>query len=74
MNTAKPVSLNVTNAELNDALEICFKNQPLNFKIEDKVVVIQAKTPSFPPSSRTIGEIFLLTFVVGYWMRQVIHL
>ncbi len=46
MNTAKPVSLNVTNAELNDALEICFKDQPLSFKIEDKMVIIQPKAPS----------------------------
>jgi TonB-linked SusC/RagA family outer membrane protein len=46
MNTAKPVSLNVTNAELNDALEICFKDQPLSFKVEDKMVIIQPKGPS----------------------------
>ncbi|HMI02380.1 MAG TPA: SusC/RagA family TonB-linked outer membrane protein [Pedobacter sp.] len=47
MNTAKPVSLNVTNADLNDALEICFKDQPMSFKVEDKMVIIQPKEPSF---------------------------
>lgn len=47
MNAAKRVSLNVTNAELSDALEICFKDQPLSFKVEDKMVVIQPKEPTF---------------------------
>ena len=47
MNAAKRVSLNLKNAELNDALEICFKDQPLSFKVEDKMVVIKPKEASF---------------------------
>lgn len=48
MNTAKRVSLNLKNTELQEALEICFKDQPLSFKVEDKMVIIKPKEePSF---------------------------
>jgi TonB-dependent starch-binding outer membrane protein SusC len=43
MNTAKRVSLNLKNTELQEALEICFKDQPLSFKVEDKMVIIKPK-------------------------------
>ena len=40
---AKPVNLNVNNVELNEVLSQIFKDQPLDFNIEDKSVVIFKK-------------------------------
>ncbi|WP_316794093.1 SusC/RagA family TonB-linked outer membrane protein [Pedobacter frigoris] len=47
MESAKPVSLNLNNVPFEQALEICFKNQPLTFSIADKIVTVKEKTPSF---------------------------
>jgi TonB-linked SusC/RagA family outer membrane protein len=47
MEQAKPVSLDVKNAGLEEVLERCFENQPLSYNIENKIVTIKAKTPSF---------------------------
>ena len=44
---AKPVNINVNNADLKDVLEMCFKNQPLNFSIEQKTIVIKEKEKGF---------------------------
>ncbi|MCC8426877.1 SusC/RagA family TonB-linked outer membrane protein [Mucilaginibacter sp. UR6-11] len=43
----KPVSVNVTNANLNDVLKQIFDGQPLEFSIEDKAVVVSPKQKSF---------------------------
>jgi TonB-linked SusC/RagA family outer membrane protein len=40
---AKPVSIQVQNAELKDVLEQIFKDQPLEYKITDKLVLIKPK-------------------------------
>jgi TonB-linked SusC/RagA family outer membrane protein len=47
MERAKPVSLDLKNAELEDALKACFKDQPLSFTIENKMVTISKKEPTF---------------------------
>lgn len=44
---AKPVSINVTGMELKEVLERIFKDQPLEFEIQDKMVVVRRKEPSF---------------------------
>lgn len=43
MAKAKPVNINVKNMELKEVLELCFKNQPLKYNIEQKTIVIQEK-------------------------------
>jgi len=40
---AKPVNINVKNADLNDVLKQVFAGQPLEFSIEDKSVVVSSK-------------------------------
>jgi TonB-linked SusC/RagA family outer membrane protein len=40
---SKPVTINLKNVSLEDALKICFKDQPLEYTIEDKSVVIKEK-------------------------------
>ena len=44
LKNSAPVSINVTNYGLQDVLELCFKNQPLSFVIEDRYVVIQTSS------------------------------
>ncbi|WP_276089702.1 SusC/RagA family TonB-linked outer membrane protein [Pedobacter sp. JY14-1] len=45
---AKPVNINVSNAPLSEALELCLKNQNLDFTIEEKsVIVSRAKEKGF---------------------------
>jgi len=44
---AKPVSIDVKNAELSDVLQTIFDGQPLDYSIENKSVVVSIKEPSF---------------------------
>ena len=41
---SRPVTINVVNAPLPEVLEMIFKNQPLDYSIEDKTIVITEKT------------------------------
>lgn len=43
----KMVSIDVKDEELGNVLESIFKGQPLNFELNDKVVVVSRKEPSF---------------------------
>jgi TonB-linked SusC/RagA family outer membrane protein len=40
---AKPVTVNIKNVSLEQALDICFQGQPLEYSIDDKSVVIREK-------------------------------
>jgi TonB-linked SusC/RagA family outer membrane protein len=40
------VSINVTNASIEDVLNNCFKNQPLTYSLLDKIIVVKAKKPA----------------------------
>ncbi|MFA6275591.1 MAG: SusC/RagA family TonB-linked outer membrane protein [Pedobacter sp.] len=46
LKSAKPVTIKVQNASIEEVLEICFKNQPLEFQIEEKTVMIKEKEKS----------------------------
>lgn len=41
---AKPVTINVKDATLEETLAACFKNQPLTYTIKDKTIVVKDKT------------------------------
>ena len=43
LNNARKVTLDIHNASLEDALELCFKGQPLSYEIVDKTIVVKAK-------------------------------
>ncbi|MGF7230134.1 TonB-dependent receptor [Arachidicoccus sp.] len=51
LSKARPVSLNVKDASLKEVLTICFKNQPLTYKIEDKTILIKQKKEEIKASS-----------------------
>ncbi|MCD0488714.1 SusC/RagA family TonB-linked outer membrane protein [Pedobacter sp. MC2016-14] len=41
---ANPVTINVKEASLEEVLMLCFSNQPLTYKVDDKVVMLKEKT------------------------------
>lgn len=47
MEDAKPVTLNLNNAPIEKALELCFKDQPLSYTINNKIVTIKLKEKTF---------------------------
>lgn len=40
---ASNVTIHAKNASLNDVLNICFANQPLTYKIDDKIIIVKIK-------------------------------
>jgi len=46
MDNANLVTLHLKNADLKEALELCFKNQPLSYTVENKTVTIKPKEKS----------------------------
>lgn len=44
---AKPVDLNLKNASIEQALIACFKDQPLTYTIENKIVTVELKEKSY---------------------------
>jgi len=47
LRSAKPVSVQVSNLELNEVLKKIFEDQPLDYNVLEKMVVISKKTPTF---------------------------
>lgn len=43
INTAKPVSINVKNVEIEEVLEICFKGQPFTYSVDNQTIVLSPK-------------------------------
>ncbi|MNJ91546.1 TonB-dependent Receptor Plug Domain protein [compost metagenome] len=39
---AKPVTISVNDASLDDVLELCFKDQPLTYRIEQKTIIVRS--------------------------------
>ncbi|WP_316833928.1 SusC/RagA family TonB-linked outer membrane protein [Pedobacter nutrimenti] len=47
LQSSKPVTINVKNAAIEDVLKLCLEGQQLDFSIENKIIVIKQKQPSF---------------------------
>ena len=47
INLAKPVTINVVNEELSEVLNTVFKDQPLEFSIQNKTIVVSKKEVFF---------------------------
>jgi TonB-linked SusC/RagA family outer membrane protein len=45
--SAKPVTINIKDASLAEALQKCFEQQPFVYQMDDKAVVLKEKVPSF---------------------------
>ena len=57
---AVPVSINVQNASLEKVLELCFKDQPLGYTLEDKFIIVKTKEKktiaAVPPENEVRGQ------------------
>lgn len=52
VNQLKPISIHVRNATIDNALKELLKNQPLEYSIEDKVIIIKPKKVGTLPSKQ----------------------
>ena len=57
LENTKPVDIKLNHASLKDALEICLRDQPITFKIDDKIVVIQRKENTAVPVLKMAQDI-----------------
>ncbi|WP_316753769.1 SusC/RagA family TonB-linked outer membrane protein [Pedobacter gandavensis] len=48
ISAAKPVTINVRNAGMEDALNLCFLNQPFEYSLDTKTLVVQEKVKTKP--------------------------
>lgn len=55
INKSNPVSINIKDASLNQALDICFNNQPLIFVIDNKHIIVKDKPQETNSLSSSIG-------------------
>lgn len=55
INNSNPVSINIKDASIEQALDICFNNQPLTFVIDSKHVIVKDKPQKTNSLSSTIG-------------------
>lgn len=44
---AKPISINVNNATLDEALKLCFVNQPFEYSLDTKTIIVSEKKTTF---------------------------
>ncbi|MBO9682944.1 MAG: SusC/RagA family TonB-linked outer membrane protein [Flavisolibacter sp.] len=55
---AKPVSISVTNASVEEALILCFKDQPLSYTIVDKTVIVKPnKTAAIVNNNELLSQL-----------------
>lgn len=47
VNDTKKLNVNFSNANLDEVMDFCLKNQPLTYKIDQKTILIKEKEPSF---------------------------
>ena len=64
LKTAKPVTLKIVDTELSEALAILFDDQPLDYSIENKTIVISQKL-SLKEKKALKNSIFLLVDIRG---------
>lgn len=65
LKNTQPVTCRITNGALKDALEQCFRNQPLSFLIEDKYIVVQTKTIPIQSSVTNLDPVDITGRVVN---------
>lgn len=51
LDKAAPVTVDIKNADIQDALRLCLEGQPLSYRIEDKTILIIARKPDITKSA-----------------------
>ncbi|MBO9631562.1 MAG: SusC/RagA family TonB-linked outer membrane protein [Chitinophagaceae bacterium] len=67
LDDALPVTLSVKDTEMKDALELCFRDQPLTFKIVNRTIVISARRveiPAAPPGTDSIPSLITVSGII----------
>ncbi|TKC58504.1 TonB-dependent receptor [Pedobacter hiemivivus] len=54
LNNARSVDVHITNATIEEALEVCIKGQPISFIIQDKTIIIRRNLSNPAPVSKSI--------------------
>lgn len=65
---AKPISINVKKVPLNEVLAICFKGQPLNYALKNKMIIVKRKTD--PMASDKSSAVKLIARLVTGTVRD----
>ncbi len=61
---AKPVNINVTDATLEQTLKLCFANQPFEYSLDTKTIIVQEKRKLILSSFKTTAE-FAAVVITG---------
>lgn len=64
LKSSRPVDINVRNMQLTEVLKAIFKDQPLEYSIEDKFVVVRRKDPSVLDKAKSVLMDFMLNLTV----------
>ncbi|WP_235012443.1 SusC/RagA family TonB-linked outer membrane protein [Pedobacter africanus] len=64
LKSSRPVDINVRNVQLTEVLKAIFKDQPLEYSIEDKFVVVRKKDPSVLDKAKSVLMDFMLNLTV----------
>lgn len=64
LKSSRPVDINVRNMQLTEVLKAVFKDQPLEYTIEDKFVVVRRKDPSVLDKAKSVLMDFMLNLTV----------
>jgi len=65
LNVAKPVTVNLDQVDIEKTLQIIFSDQPLNYRIDDKVIVIKSKTQKDSSILQRVKDFFLSITITG---------
>ena len=73
----KPINIQIENASIKEALELCFKNQPLSYSIKNQIIVVnekvaELKDPLIQIAQTAINQEFIITGVVKDTTGQVL--
>src|SRR5665213_1814472 len=55
INKSNPVNINIKDASIDQALDICFNNQPLTFVIDSKHIIVKDRPDKINPPVANIG-------------------
>lgn len=56
LKSAKPVTINVKNVGVKQALDLCFKEQPLTYALVGKTIVVKEKDRNVPSSRTSLAD------------------
>ncbi|WP_338075369.1 SusC/RagA family TonB-linked outer membrane protein [Chitinophaga oryziterrae] len=65
LDVAKPVTVKLDQVDIEKTLQIIFSDQPLNYRIDDKVIVIKSRTQKDSSILQRVKDFFLSITIAG---------